>query len=832
MRMNVLFAIAGMVFAVAGFACAAVCAAEPVQTMPAGGLDKKHIGLLFDVMKTTPSNVLANADKFAEHAPYLDGVALSLNNVIVPGEGGSVVTTGLSEVMSGTVRWTRDSVKDQIPVLREIAKKTHLKESFLLFWMSPKYCDTRLDWADDKAWANYAENMAVAAWVAKEGNMKGLMLDPEEYANAKQYNHTPADPPYGECAKIARQRGREVFSRVFKEYPDIVLFTLWYFGRFRHYPEGVNRTNPVVYAEDRGELLHHFYNGILDAMPPGVRIIDGCEHYSLSATKYQYLFNANSISTAVMPFVAPENRNKYRAQIRVSNTHFLDMFAQNANPKSHWYHGPVNGSRLEHLRLNFEQSLLTADEYVWIYGENSGKLFNWDDGHFEDRKTWEENIPGMTETFMLLKDPERWAAMRREKLAAEGKLVNLLAETEPVKLENPSRKILYNQPDKKKPAIAGISPGERYFVKFQVNVSVGRRSKEGSVSAAQPKIVWTKNGKRIDSAPTPIKVPAEAGRQWVYAEDVVVVPEGADGMMLDLAAEVNAEENIGYRFPSIWNAFESAKFEMPPRKSKWVFDPKKRTVTDGNWTLSARVHKNRLLINGSGADTVGSGVLDLRNIKDDTGYELSAIGKLGGCASITALVVDRAESIGGKIFSGCTGLSAVIADNCSSANGDSASIENRRALLSRVGLRKELVNDSKMRLSYRHKPIQSKSFGGKISAKGVKPGELYNLRLSMRRKGAGYVRLGAAFRDEKGRFIRDGGRTINMKGSREDGVWREGEAVVRAPEGASEVCFNIHADLYEGEDMFEFDNFAIYKIGDPIPAWPAEFELEKGSAKK
>ena len=114
------------------FACAAVCAVEPVQTMPAGGQHKKHIGLLFDVMKTTPSNVLANADKFAEHAPYLDGVALSLNNVIVPGEGGSVVTTGLSEVMSGTVRWTRDSVKDQIPVLREIAKKPHLKESFLL----------------------------------------------------------------------------------------------------------------------------------------------------------------------------------------------------------------------------------------------------------------------------------------------------------------------------------------------------------------------------------------------------------------------------------------------------------------------------------------------------------------------------------------------------------------------------------------------------------------------------------------------------------------------------------------------------------------------------
>ena len=800
--------------------------------MPAGGLDKKHIGLLFDVMKTTPSNILANADKFAGHAPYLDGVAISLNDVFVPGEGGSVVTTGLSKIMSGTVRWTRDSVKEHIPVLRQIAQKPHLKESFLLFWMSPKYCDTRLDWDDDKAWANYAENMAVAAWLAKEGDMKGLMLDPEEYANAKQYNHTPADPPYAECAKLARKRGREVFSRVFREYPDAILFTLWYFGRFRHYPEGVSRTNPVSYAEDRGELLHHFYNGILDVMPAGARIIDGCEHYSLSATKYQYLFNANSISTAVLPFVAPENRNKYRAQVRVSNTHFLDMFVQNANPKSHWYHGPVNGSRLEHLRLNFEQSLLTADEYVWIYGENSGKLFNWDDGHFEDRKTWEENIPGMTETFMLLKDPERLASMRREKLAAEGKLVNLVPDAKAVRMENPARRISYGQPDRKKPTVKGVCPGERYIVKVQVNVSVGRRGKEGPVSAARPGIVWTKNGKRIDADPTPIKVPADAGKEWVYAEEVVVVPEGADGMMLDLAAELNADENIGYRYPSIWNAFESAKLEMSPSKSKWVFDPKKRTVTDGNWTLSARVHKDRLLINGKGADTVGSGVLDLRNIKADTGYELSTIGKLGGCTSITALVVDRAEAIGGRTLSGCPNICTLIADNCSSAHGESASIENRRTLLSRVGLRKELVEDSKMRLSYRHKPVQSKSCGGKISAKGIKPGELYNLRLSMRRKGAGSVRLGAAFRDEKGRFIRGGGRTINMKEAREDGVWREGETVVRAPEGASEVCFNIHADLHEGGDIFEFDKFEIFKIGDPIPAWPAEFELEKGSAKK
>ncbi|MBR2921129.1 MAG: hypothetical protein IKC27_07230 [Kiritimatiellae bacterium] len=51
--------------------------------MTPGGVQKKYVGLLFDVINTTPSNILANADQFAEHAPYLDGVAIGLNKIPV-----------------------------------------------------------------------------------------------------------------------------------------------------------------------------------------------------------------------------------------------------------------------------------------------------------------------------------------------------------------------------------------------------------------------------------------------------------------------------------------------------------------------------------------------------------------------------------------------------------------------------------------------------------------------------------------------------------------------------------------------------------------------------
>lgn len=795
------------------------------SAMTPGGIPKKHVGLLFDVMRTTPSNILSNADQFAEHAPYLDGVAISLNEVPVAGPDGTVVTSKLSRIMNGSERWTRDALRGQIPVLREIVSKPHLAESFLLFWMSPPDRESRLDWSDDRAWANYAENMAVVSWLAKEGGMNGLMLDPEEYASAMQYVHMPADPPFPEAAKLARQRGREVFSRVFREYPDVVLFTLWYFGRFRDWMETGRQAYPSIRADDAGVLLPYFYNGLLDVIPPEARVVDGCEHYSLSATKYQYLYNAISQTTGALAFVAPENRAKYRSQSLVSNTHFLDMFTQDANPKSHWYHGPVDGSRLEHLRLNFEQSLLTATEYVWIYGEGNGKLFDWRDGHFAKQKTWEEAIPGMTETLMLVKDPERLAAMRRGKLAAEGALVNLVADAKPVRLCNPKEVRRYSPSGSQMQLVKGVRPGERYLVSVQVRTSVGKKG-VGRPSAATPRVVWRKGGRQIDAAPAPLTVPDNAGRELAQVDGVVTVPDGADELLLDLAAELVANESVQYMRPSICNAFDPVVVEKAVPASKWEIDLKKRTLTDGHWKLRAGMHKGRLFVYGDGTNTVGGGVLDLRNVKADTGCEIFELGRFGGYGGITALIAPDVPSIATRAFLGCDNLKAAVIGEIPLMRNAESEGDKRRDRLSRLGIRKELV-DGRVRIGFTHPPSSNRSFGSEISAKGLKPGELYDVGVAMRRSGSGEVHIAARFRSQ-GRYV--GSKcTIAMKQPRADGVWRDGEVVMRVPEGADEICFDISAKLNEGTDTFEFDRFTIYKIGDPLPVWPPETLREKGS---
>jgi hypothetical protein len=640
------------------FSAALIACAFGAGAMTPGGIEKKFIGLTFDVMNTSPSNVLAHADKFAEYAPFLDGVAIGLHDVRVVAGDGSVVTAQFHQIMSPTQRWTRDAVKDQLPYLKEIARKPHLEESLLLFWMTPVR-GHRIRWDDDKGWANYAENMATVAWLAKQAGLKGLMLDPEEYSaqggQPGQYIQTCEDPPFTETARLARQRGREVFSRVFKEFPDAVIFSLWIFWRHAAIFNNGSPTDPAQLSADEGELLPFYFNGMLDVIPPEARIVDGAEHYSLSATRDQYFSDSFTQRSRAIAFVAPENRAKYRAQLRVSNTHYLDMFCIGAKPGSHWYHGPVDGSRLEHFRLNVVQSLTASDEYVWLYGEHGGNWFDWGDGYRANKPRWEDVIPGMTETLLIAKDPDRFAADRKKALAKKGELKNLFASAprKPVRFEAPESDTFTAET---LASVKGVVPGELYSVTQHYRGP----SREGSPAVS---IVWRKNGKGVlerKSVPIPF-APGEF--KWMHPESAIaIVPEGADELVVTASGNLLPGEQAQFGPTQIYlldpssSRFSPAAAAGAPSKPeegrKWSYDAKEKMLTDGNWKLKAeRTAKD-------GADLAvtacasGEGVLNFTNVKRDTGFRVVSI---RGCGerNIVELVAPDVTEIGtyGFVFS-------------------------------------------------------------------------------------------------------------------------------------------------------------------------------------
>ena len=804
--------------------------------MTPGGIDKKYVGLFFDVFSTTPSNILANADQFAEHAPYLDGVAIGLHDVqAVVGEG-SVVTAQFHQIMSPTQRWTRDAVKDQLPYLKEIAKKPHLEESLLLFWMTP--AKERIRWDDDKGWANYAENMATVAWLAKQAGLKGLMLDPEEYGaqggKLAQYIQSHEDPPFPETARLARQRGREVFSRVFKEFPDAVIFSLWCFKKFRFWLDSGRQPYPGNYADDSGELLQHFLNGLLDVLPPEARVVEGAEAYSRSSLDHWYAYSFISDATSELALVAPENVAKYRSQFYFGNTHYFDMYTMSANPKSHWYFGPVDGSRLEHLRLNLEQSLLVATKYVWLYGEKSGKLFNWRDGHYSKQKTWEEVIPGMTETIMLVKDPLGLAAQRKAALKKVRKLVNLAADAKGVVLERSGDAREFHQDEKAMPSIKGLNPGERLYATVQVAEHAADKVsfRDG---AAIPRVFWRKDGRRTSAKPVPMEVHRDRERDkrgHVPADVTVEVPKDADELVFDFGASLLCEESVGYQRLEVCNLLDPARPVRNEHAGKWTFDAGKKTLSDGVWTLYATLDdaSGTLAVHGADAKTVGSGVLDFSTIKADTGYPVTRLGNLRRNPLLTALVAPDVTDAKGCLY-GCTNVTTVKVGDIGvpeSATNSPAAI--RIARLRNLGCSIQRKTEFRT-LGHRRKMFSRMRPEQEVCVKGVKPGELYSVGLSMKRHGPGFVYINARFRgDGKPVNSKEKFPAIAMSEPRvKEDVWRSGEVVVRVPEGADEIWLDISTELIEGHSRFEFRDFQVYKIGDPLPVWPPEAVREKGS---
>ena len=800
--------------------------------MTPGGVQKKYVGLLFDVINTTPSNILANADQFAEHAPYLDGVAIALHDIPAITPEGTVVTAQHHTIMHPTQRWTRDAIKDQLPILKEIVKKPNLKESFLLFWQTPGHKTNRLDWADDKAWANYAENMANVAWLAKEAGLKGLMLDPEEYKLAPQYIHTDRDPPFDVCARLARQRGREVFTRVFKEFPDAVIWSLWFFQRFSWWMEGGSQQYPLNYCDDSAELSQHYYNGMLDAMTPQSRAVDGAEQYSGSSLDNTFIHVFINQSLGAMAFVAPENMDKFRSQFHFANTHFLDMYTLSAKPSGRWYHGPVNGSRLEHLRLNLRQSLRASSKYVWIYAERNGKLFNWRNGHYAKQKTWEEVIPGMTETMMMVKDPTGLAERRKAQLKAEGKLVNLANDFKPVILENPGNDREFVGAKGESSYVKGLKSGERYQISAECSIS-SMHADPKSIYRTHLRVYWMKGDKRLSDKAVEIPI-AEGGitpkQRSVSAYGVVVVPEGADAMYIEAAANLKCGEDA-----RVWNLVVSDALDpVVPEKAKagkWVYDEKNKTLSNGTWLLSAQVDKKlkMMTVRGNNEKTVGEGVLDLTSVKDDTGYLVTRLGKLMKVEKMTGVVAPQVSTLLDGGISGSTNVRQLVLGSVAVPSWAKSEFSKRRALVAKSGCRTQIKKKFDKRWYYSTRPVKRPQ--EPLSVKGVKPGELYSVGLSMKRRGGGWAFNKVCFRGA-GTNVPGRVQSLAMRQPRKDNVWRSGEIVVRVPEGADEMYFDISAEVGVKVGYYEYKDFKVYKIGEPLPVWPAECLREKTWGRK
>jgi len=526
-------------------------------SLSASAREAKLIGHSWDLLGVRPADVARNLDAW-EQVP-LDGISLA-----VACEPSSGVKIGYATVMTDPA-WERAWFTEEAAVLRQCASR-NLAYNFLTTFWAPK---TRLAWNDDAAWARCAHNLGVAVWLAKAGGAKGLLMDPEDYPESRQYQLVAGDAPYDETASLARRRGAQVMQAMAAEYPELTLLSFWLLSFRPAYLNGMD--DPVALAREAGDLWPAFVNGLLDALPPGARLVDGNEHgYRYEAAKQDFYLSAWAVQNKALGLVAPENRAKYRTQVRTGFGLYLDMYTN--PPESPWYFGEVAGSRLNHFALNAAQALDAADGYVWVYGEKMDWIA-WQGTVRKPQPTWGSRLPGFGELLGILRDPAS-ARARVERRRAAGTLTNLLsnASCAPVSAGGAAgfRKGKlppswgFWQHEKRAQGVCGLDAskgagdtyslraegvGEGCFIAKTPVCAGGWYAVEASAQGTAPsvRVRWNREGRWHAEALDVMIGFGEPGPDgWRHAFGLVQVPAGADTLVLLLGMRQAAGETTWF----------------------------------------------------------------------------------------------------------------------------------------------------------------------------------------------------------------------------------------------------------------------------------------------
>lgn len=342
-----------------------------------------------------------------DQTPF-DGVVVVCNGK--DADGKAVALRGTFGAGAWKQEWFRNCIEDL-----QAIKPTRLKDNFITIGANPG----NVDWFDDAGWKDVVEHWRIAAWVARQSGVKGLLFDPEAYTQGfSQFAYAlqpdRAKHTFPEYYAKARERGRQVMAAVKGEYPDLVLYC--YFLQSVNTPAaGQPNTLQAVSGSNYG-LYPPFIDGWLDVIPPTMTLVDGFENAYSFKSRAQFLEAALRVKGDCQSLVSPENRAKYRAQVQISYGIYLDAYV---NPETNfWYIGPKNGSRVNALRENVTNALSCADEYVWIYGEQHHW---WTVPNPPKPETWEQALPGVSAALRYAADPTGLA----QQLLTEGKIENL-----------------------------------------------------------------------------------------------------------------------------------------------------------------------------------------------------------------------------------------------------------------------------------------------------------------------------------------------------------------------------------------------------------------------
>lgn len=327
--------------------------------------------------------------------------------------------------------WKKEYFKNIYAPLKRVCSGK-LKNNFIFSLCAPW---TRISWDDDKQWKNAANNMGLLASVAKECGAVGLLFDPEDYCNKKQFVYLPGKDKtsYEATALAARKRGRQIMEACAKEYPEIVILSFWLLSL-----DTANYNvpgNPAEILKEKNNLWIPFVEGMLDALPPKAKMVDATEQgYYCNYEENDFYNMALGIKRKAIKLISEKNKDKYQKQVQTGFGLYLDSYTV---PLTHrWAQLPVDGSRLKKFQKNLEQALNASNEYCWLYGEK----YRWVKWNLDKepnpaiyslwksikKESWNDILPGFEKAIQSVTEPHIYADEWYKNKKSAGKAENLV----------------------------------------------------------------------------------------------------------------------------------------------------------------------------------------------------------------------------------------------------------------------------------------------------------------------------------------------------------------------------------------------------------------------
>lgn len=529
--------------------------------------EKKLIAAGWD--SPTPEELVGLRETI-EKLPF-DGIRISVS---VPTPDGK--SADFYRIMTPE-KWEKAWFQEAVQNLQK-AKSERLTENFLSVGAG-----LEADWFDDAAWQNITEHFRIAAWVAREGGLRGIMFNPEVGVRqpAFSYNRQVHADKYSfaEYAAKIRQRAAELMKAMAEEYPDMVFFSMFLNGgqaysSFYQHPAGdaavhhwywtggaLVPSGPKTPAQVQEQLaplemieggsynlLPAFLNGLLDAVPPGMVIVDGLEQTYTTTARERFVYWAHNVHTMALPLVAPENRRKYRSQVEAGFGIYLNPYIN--PPGSKYYIKPEKEgqNRLEILKRSVRNALEVSDRYVWLWGERhwwwpvQRKRLN--------PESFEEIAPGITKAIELARNPAREAGrmyQKAERRLKASSLENLFSDAAGRQWHLASTGGTVNtDPSAGQEGVLRLSGAPEVIAQTELSLQRKRgiyairvRVREEG-AAASIRVRWRKDDgpllHRLANAIRLMPEKREEGSEWGVVEGIVAAPPGSNKMVIQVIA--------------------------------------------------------------------------------------------------------------------------------------------------------------------------------------------------------------------------------------------------------------------------------------------------------